>query len=103
MSSKSIEPSPHYNPRAFASAFVSTAGRAGILGMAMGGGAFVIAELCERLRGGEQHADDDEETKALRAEVKGWFGKGEIAKIEASEAKGKNVLLEKLAALAPDV
>ncbi|KAF8519730.1 armadillo-type protein [Hysterangium stoloniferum] len=95
MSSKSIEPSSHYDPGAFATMFVSTVGREGALEMATGGGAFVLAELCERLKGG----DGDEAVHALRGKVKEWFGESEMRRVEASEAKGKNVLLEKLRAL----
>jgi pumilio family protein 6 len=56
-------------------------------------GCFVIAELCEALKGGEGEGEGSRET------LKGWFGPAVVKKIEAGEAKGKTILLEKIAAL----
>ena len=59
------------------------------MAMARGTGAFVVAELLERVR-----ADGD---GALKGEVKGWF-KG-VEKEDGSEVKGWGVLIEKVEAL----
>ena len=56
-----------------------------------GNGAFVVAELCEALVRGELIEE--------KAEVKRWFGKKIVKEIEAGQAKGKKVLLEKIALL----
>ena len=58
-----------------------------------GNGAFVVAELCGAVMG---EGGDLEE---LRREVKGWFGEGVLTKIESGKAKGRKVLLEKVAVL----
>ena len=59
--------------------------------MGKGNGAFVVAELCEALVRGEQEEG--------RQTLKKWFGEDVRKEIEGSDVKGKNVLLEKLAAL----
>jgi len=57
-----------------------------------GNGAFLVAELCEALIRGE--------VAAARKSVKGWFADSDVLKqVEASEGKGKKVLLEKLSLL----
>ncbi|KIJ56454.1 hypothetical protein M422DRAFT_199136 [Sphaerobolus stellatus SS14] len=86
--SNSVEPSPYFDPAAFATAFIRITGRDNALRMAQGGGTFVIAELLERL-----HASGQGE------EVKEWFGAKELQSIKASDVKGKDVLLEKIKAL----
>ena len=57
-----------------------------------GNGAFVVAELCEALIRGD--------VATGRKSVKEWFAVSDVFKqVEASEGKGKNVLLEKLTLL----
>ena len=56
-----------------------------------GNGAFVVAELCEALVRGDLVEE--------KAAVKGWFGSEVLQEIEAGQAKGKRVLLEKIASL----
>lgn len=106
---KAIVPAPLWSPSAFAAEFVQTfrdadegehavvveddavVGREVVRAMARGDGAFLLAELCERVR-----AEGGDEERAV---VRGWFGKKERKEIEASEVKGKKVLLEKIDAL----
>ena len=61
------------------------------MAFAKGNGAFVVAELCEKVckEGGD----------AERAMMRSWFSDDIRAQIEQGDAKGKNVLLEKLNAL----
>ena len=77
----------------FASQFVSIVGKDATVTMCVGegNGAFVVAELCEALVRGELIEE--------KAEVKRWFGKKIVKEIEAGQAKGKKVLLEKIALL----
>ena len=56
-----------------------------------GNGAFVVAELCEALVRGELAEE--------RVMMKEWFGENVVQEIEAGQAKGKRVLLEKIALL----
>jgi len=86
MASKIVETAPLWDAASFATSFMHKAGRDNVLGMACGGGAFVIAELCERLRTSRQGVD----------EAKGWFGRKEVENIRNSGVKGKDVLLEKI-------
>ena len=88
---KSISPSPSFSASAFASTFLRVVGREMTLQIAKGNGAFVVAELCERIR---VEGTDDE-----RATLKTWFGEGALKDIEESDAKGKRVLLEKVSML----
>ncbi|KAJ6475719.1 armadillo-type protein [Mycena vitilis] len=87
-----VEKATSWDASAFAQQFVETVGKEVCVGMCTKGernGAFVIAELCEALKGG----------KAARKTVKGWFGPAVLKDIESGEAKGKKILLEKIAAL----
>jgi pumilio homology domain family member 6 len=88
---RSIARSDSFSPAAFASAFVKIVGREVTVGMAKGNGAFVVAELCERLR--EEGAVEEREC------VKGWFGADELNQIEDGDGKGSRVLLEKVRVL----
>ncbi|KAI0316198.1 ARM repeat-containing protein [Amylostereum chailletii] len=88
-SANSVEPSPRFSSRAFAEAFVAVVGQERTLEMARGGGAFVVAELLERVR-----AECEEE---VRKTVEGWFG-GFEEKDDGS-VKGWAVLVGKLRAL----
>ena len=55
-------------------------------------GAFIVAELCEALIRGD--------VVTGRKSVKEWFAASDVFKqVEASEGKGKKVLLEKLSLL----
>ena len=78
---------------AFASQFVKIVGKDATVAMCVGdgNGAFVVAELCEAL----VRADLAEE----KVKVKEWFGEKVVQEIEAGQAKGKRVLLEKIALL----
>jgi pumilio homology domain family member 6 len=77
---------------AFASQFVNIVGKDATVAMCVGdgNGAFVVAELCEALLRGNLMEE--------KATVKKWF-EGRVAEIEAGQAKGKRVLLEKIALL----
>ena len=78
---------------AFASQFVNIIGKDATVAMCVGdgNGAFVVAELCEALIRGELIEE--------KVKVKGWFGEKVVQEIEAGQAKGKRVLLEKFALL----
>jgi len=90
-STKSVIRSPSFSPSAFASAFMATVGKDVTTSMARGEGAFVIAEFLQRIK-------EEGSTEEMRV-VKSWFDEAFIDSIKASEAKGKNVLLEKINAL----
>ncbi|KZT21924.1 ARM repeat-containing protein [Neolentinus lepideus HHB14362 ss-1] len=90
-SSSRISRSPFFSPSPFASQFVNTVGKDVTVAMAKGNGAFVVAELLERVK-----AEGDEETKR---EVREWFGSDVKNEMAGSEMKGKKVLLEKVDAL----
>jgi pumilio family protein 6 len=78
---------------AFASQFVNIVGKDATIAMCVGdgNGAFVVAELCEALM--------RENLIEEKATVKKWFGGKVVQEIEAGQAKGKRVLLEKIALL----
>lgn len=100
-SENSVTRSPDYNAAQFASSFMRIVGQSGskdgkeggkrIVAMAQGNGAFVIAELCERIR-----AEGSPEEKKL---IKKWFSKDVIQNLEKSDVRGKEVLLEALGKL----
>ena len=94
-SSKSIaKPSHSFSPSRFASSFLGAVGRDVTVAMAQGNGAFVIAELCNRVS-----AQGTREEKTL---LQTWFTEGGVSKsIQEKEMKGKSVLLESIGALLP--
>ena len=77
----------------FASQFVDIVGDDATVAMCVGdgNGAFVVAELCEALV--------RENLTEEKATVKKWFGEKIVQQIETGQAKGKKVLLEKIALL----
>lgn len=90
-SEHSVVRSPAFLPLEFASVFLSIVGRDTTIAIAQGDGAFVVAELLERIR---EEGSDEQKTK-----VRGWFDDSFIARMKDGEAKGKNVLVEKIKAL----
>ncbi|KAF7377819.1 PUM-HD domain-containing protein [Mycena sanguinolenta] len=87
-----VEKAPGWDASAFAQQFVETLGKEVSVAMcttAACNGCFVIAELCEAVKG----------DKDGRKTLKDWFGPAVVKEIEAGEAKGKKILLEKIAAL----
>ncbi|KAH9475808.1 Pumilio homology domain family member 6 [Psilocybe cubensis] len=86
-------PTTSWDSSVFANQFLKIVGREATVSMCQGNGngAFVVAELCEALIRAE--ASDGRRT------LKAWFTDELVKEIEASEAKGKKVLLEKLALL----
>ena len=90
-SEKSVLRSTAFSPSEFASLFLSTVGKDATLAIAQGDGAFVVTELLERIR--EEGSDEE------KKQVKGWFDDAFVAGMRDSEAKGKNVLVEKIKAL----
>ena len=89
----SIERASDATTSTFASHFVQIVGKDATVAMCVGdgNGAFVVAELCEALIRG-----DLTEEKGI---VKEWFREKVVQEIEAGQAKGKRLLLEKLALL----
>jgi len=91
-STKSVErvPSSVWDGTEFGVWFVDLVGRDGTVGMCVGNGngAFVVVELVEAL--------NRREGEVAGKTVKGWFGNEVVLEIEKGEAKGKQVLLDKL-------
>ncbi|KAH7890344.1 armadillo-type protein [Phlebopus sp. FC_14] len=90
-STKSIVRSSAFSPSQYASVFLSTVGKDTTMAIAEGNGAFVVAELLERIR---EEGSDEEKKK-----IKDWFDDAFVTRISDSEVKGKSVLLEKLRTL----
>ena len=91
MATHSVTRSSSFDAGAFASGFVNAAGQENIVKMSLGGGGFVVAELCERLR--------QEGESVMKNEVASWFEAKVRSDLEKSAIKGKDVLLAKLSAL----
>ena len=89
----SVERASDATASTFASHFVQIVGKDATVAMCVGdgNGAFVVAELCEALIRG-----DLTEEKGI---VKEWFSEKVVQEIEAGQAKGKRLLLDKLALL----
>lgn len=83
--------SPSFSASTFASAFITIVGSEKTVGIARGDGAFVVAELLERVS--EEGSENEKRT------LNGWFGKDLISELETEEGKGRKVLLEKVAKL----
>jgi pumilio homology domain family member 6 len=102
---QSIESSSNWNAGKFAVDYINNLGSDVVVSMCTKGeqnGCFVVAELCQALVSASASTTDEEEKKDLeraRKALKGWFGDGVRQDIESSDAKGKKVLLEKLAVL----
>ena len=90
-SEQSVVRSPAFSPSEFAAVFPSIVGRDTTIAIAQGNGAFVVAELLEWIR--------EEGNEEQKTHVRGWFDDAFVARIKDSEAKGKNVLVEKIEAL----
>lgn len=88
---KTISRSSSFSAAAFASAFMKDVGKEETLAMAKGNGAFMVAELCERIR---EEGSNEEKTM-----LKDWFSGEVMREIEEGDAKGKKVLVEKVTAL----
>ncbi len=99
-----IQPSI-WDSTAFASKFVRHVGKEATVGMCtgQGNGVFVVAELAEALlRGSSNDIMEGQRVKeatGAKEALKGWFGEEVLRQIKHGEAKGKNVLLEKLSVL----
>jgi pumilio homology domain family member 6 len=102
---QSVESSSNWNAARFAVYFINTLGSELVVSMCTKGdqnGCFVVAELCQALVSASESVVDDEEKRDVeraRKALKSWFGEEPRNAVESSEAKGKKVLLEKLAAL----
>ncbi|KAF8228348.1 ARM repeat-containing protein [Tricholoma matsutake] len=95
-SSISLAPTSTWDRVYFAREFVRVVGREGVVGMCTEGeanGAFVVAELCGAL------IVDDAGDGGEREEIKRWFDEDVRRALEEGRAKGKKVLLEKIALL----
>lgn len=88
---KTVVLAPSFSPSAFASAWIKTVGRESTVAMAQGGGAFVVAALCERVK--------EEGTEDEKAELRRWFSKKLKKDIRESQVKGKDFLLATVDAL----
>jgi pumilio family protein 6 len=85
----SVSRASSFSPAAFASAFLKIVGKDVTVPLAHSNGAFVVAELCERIL----EEGTEEEKNCLR----GWFEKSVVLEtIEASRPKGTKVLLDAL-------
>jgi pumilio homology domain family member 6 len=93
-STSSIERSQTFNAGSFASAFLRIVGENDgerVVAMAKSEGAFVVAELCERI-----NLEGSELDKKL---LRKWFDDVVMEDLERLEVRGMGVLLEKLKAL----
>ncbi|TFY55210.1 hypothetical protein EVG20_g9404, partial [Dentipellis fragilis] len=90
--SRKVESAPRFDASAFAAAFVRIVGRERTLQIARGGGAFVVAELLERVK--------EQGSGQTKAEVKKWVKELGKDSAEGEGVKGWNVLMEKVECLA---
>ncbi|KAI6004365.1 armadillo-type protein [Pisolithus orientalis] len=90
-STKVVERTTLFSPAELASAFLSTVDKETTLAMAQGNGAFVVAELLQRI---QEECSDESKKK-----VKRWFSKSFVSNIRNSEVRGKDILIEKILAL----
>lgn len=74
-----------FSPSAFASTWVKVVGEDDTRAIALGGGAFVVAALCERIK---EEGSADEKTL-----VRGWFNAAFKDELSNGDVKGKNILL----------
>jgi pumilio family protein 6 len=88
---RTITRSPYFSPSAFTSAFIKIVGEETIGALGRGDGAFVVAELLERV--------NEEGSESEKRILKGWFEGGLRNKLESGEGRGRKVLLEKIAKL----
>ena len=84
--------SPHFSASAFASAFIRIVGEEMTVAIAGGDGAFVVAELLQRV--------SEEGSESEKSAVKGWFGGDVRRNLQNGKGKGRKVLLEKVTKLA---
>ena len=84
-----------FAPEAFASAFLAQVPEGVIREMARGDGAFIVAELIERVR-----AEGSEEDRARLVEVFGKAGREVRKEVESGQPRGWNVLVKKLELIA---
>ena len=77
-----------FSPLAFALSFIAIVGAETSVAMARGDGAFMVAELLERVW--------EEGSENEKKGVKGWFGEDLLGELRNEEGKGRKVLLEKV-------
>lgn len=78
-------PEALYSPSRFASAWLKYVDRERTRAIGLGGGAFVLAALVERLRAEGDDAD--------KKELKRWFDEDYVKEVTEKDVKGKKVLL----------
>lgn len=96
---EAIEPVQDWDALAFAVGFTKQLSSDVVTAFCVKGernGTFLVAELCEALIKGSEKND---EAKAARATLKGWFNPSVKKEIEDGEGRGKIVLSEKIASL----
>ena len=71
-----------------ASAWLRSVGKENTQAMGLGGGAFVLAALCERVT-----TDGSDEEKRV---LKDWFDAAFVEKLKESDVKGRQVLLDSI-------
>lgn len=91
---KSVEPSPRADATSFAVLLARKLGREQIKAFAKGDGAFVVVEMCERLKVGE-----GEKAEQMRKEMSGWWTAEELEELRGDGGKGRGVLVDKILAL----
>lgn len=90
-STSSVSAVPTFPASSFASQFMQAIGHNNMVQMALGNGAFVVAELVKRI--------SEEGTEEEKSELKGWFGKKVIDQIRSGKGRGSEALLESLQGL----
>ena len=94
LSTQGITRSPVFTPEAFASQFLVQVPEGKIQGMAKGDGAFIVAELIERV-----HEEGSDEDRARLVEIFGKAGE-KVREVESSRPRGWEVLVSKLEKIA---
>jgi pumilio homology domain family member 6 len=84
-STSSVQVVSSFSPSSFASQFMQVVGRENMVRMALGNGAFVVAELVKRV--------SEEGTETEKSELKGWFDKNVVSNIRVGQGRGSEALV----------
>jgi len=90
-SDHTITRSPAFSPLEFAKTFIKVVGERSTISMAGGDGAFLVAELLERV-----NEEGDDHQKGL---LKSWFKEDVQNMLKSEDRKGRSLLLGKIAKL----
>lgn len=85
---KAVNHAPLFTPAAFASEWLRSVGKENTQAMCLGGGAFVLSALCEQVK--------REGSQKEKTTLKEWFDESFVKKLNDSDAKGRQVLIDSL-------